>query len=75
MCTTRNAMHNVALDIYSAANTYPAEGAVLARMTQQTAVRYAQGKATKTELKTLLAFAHALGYLTSDLYTLLRDTF
>jgi len=72
--TTRNAMHN-ALDLYAAANTYPEEGAVLARLTQEAAVRYAQNKATKTELRTLLAFAHALAYLDDDLYEQLRDTF
>lgn len=66
---------NQALDLYAAANTYPEEGATLARLTQEAAVRYAHGIATVTEIRTLLAFAHALGYLDTELYDALRDTF
>lgn len=60
-----------ALDLYAAANTYPEEGKVLARITQEAAIRFALKKAAKTELKTLLAFAHALGYLDDELYDVL----
>jgi hypothetical protein len=63
------------IDIYSAANTYPEEGRVLAQVTQRAAIRYAQGRGTRAEMLVLLAFANALGYLDDELYRALRDTF
>jgi hypothetical protein len=65
-------MDSVSLDLYAAANTYPAEGATLARLTQEAAVRHALGHATTAELCTLLSFAHALSYLDDILYDALR---
>jgi hypothetical protein len=66
---------SLALDVYAAANLYPDEGWTLARMTQEAAVRYAQEASNAAEIKTLLAFAHALGYLENDVYEALKGTF